>query len=85
MGTFVQDNFFQGSTGDFTLPDYDTSSDSSDGGFNFDLSGLSGKLKDGINKFTGSLEPVKVEHGANNQTMLMIGLAVVLCLVINKK
>ncbi len=87
MGPFDNDDntFFQGSSGDFTLPNYDTSSsDSSGSGFNINLGGLGDKLKDGINKFTGSLEPVKMEHTASDQTMLLIGLAV-LCLIMNKK
>lgn len=85
MGPFDTDNFFQGNSGDFSLPNYDTtSSDSSGSGFNINLGGLGDKLKDGINNFTGSLEPVKVEHRATNQTMLLIGLAV-LCLIMNKK
>jgi hypothetical protein len=95
MGPFDNDNFWSG--GDFTLPTYDTSdldggsststidtSGSSGGGISINLGGLADKLKDGINNFTGSLEPVKVEHRANDQTILLIGLAV-LCLIMNKK
>ena len=96
MGPFDNDNFWSG--GDFTLPSYDTSdldggsststidtSSSSGGGISINLGGLTDKLKDGINKFTGSLEPVKVEHKASDQTILFVGLAVVLCMIMNKK
>ena len=70
---------------DFTqLGGTSTSNNTSSSGIKIDWNSLLDKGKDKINSFTGGLEPVKTEI-APSQSMIILVVAILGCIMYNKK